>query len=75
MRRTPLQKLRDRNAAVAEAESSGVVADSIEVRKALLARVDAGEITLQQAQDELKRLKRTASRNGQTTRGKVWRQS
>lgn len=70
-----MQKLPDRRAAVAAAESAGEVADSLDVRKALLARVSAGEITLEQAQDELKRIKRGAAAAGKTTRGKVWRRS
>mgnify|MGYP001597783849 CR=1 FL=1 len=41
----------DRRAAIKEAEARGEVADSWEVRKAIMSRVDAGEITLQQAQD------------------------
>lgn len=73
--RTWNEKLRDRIAAVAAAEASGEVADSLDVRKALLARVSAGEITLEQAQDELKRIRRSASRQGKTTRGRVWRRS
>ena len=69
------ERLRDRKAAVAAAEASGEVADSLDVRKALLARVSAGEITLEQAQEELKRIKRGASKAGKTTRGRVWRRS
>jgi hypothetical protein len=36
-----------------ELESAGKVADSMDVRLALLARVHAGEITLAEAQSEL----------------------
>lgn len=75
MTRDPIQKLRDRNAAVAAAETAGEVADSLDVRKALLERVRKGEITLEQAQDELKKLKRGAAKAGKTTRSKVWRKS
>jgi hypothetical protein len=60
-------------AAVHTAEATGDVADSIEVRMALLRRVDAGEITLEQAQADLKRLRRSARQNGKTTRSRVWR--
>jgi hypothetical protein len=65
----------DKRKALATAETSGVLADSMEVRLALLARVRLGEITLGECQAELKQLKRNAAKNGQTTRSKVWRQS
>lgn len=60
-------------AAVADAESAGQVADSMDVRKALLARVAAGEITIEYAQAELKKIKRGAARAGKTTRSRAWR--
>ena len=58
--------------AVKDAENEGRVADSIEVRKALMARVHAGEITLEDAQKELKRIKRNAKRNGMVTRNQAF---
>lgn len=58
--------------AVKDAENEGRVADSIEVRKALMARVHAGEITLEDAQKELKRVKRNAKRNGMVTRNQAF---
>ncbi len=61
--------------AVREAEQAGEVADSMDVRMALIARVSAGEITLEQAQAELARIKRQATKNGKTTRGRVYRRS
>jgi hypothetical protein len=39
-----------RREALKQAEARGAVADSMEVRKALMARVHSGEITLEQAQ-------------------------
>jgi len=54
MSRTRVDKLRD----VAQAESAGLVVDSTAVRMAILARVKAGEITLEQGQAELKAIKR-----------------
>ncbi len=36
---------------IRESEQSGLVADSIEVRMALMTRIKSGEITLKQAQD------------------------
>lgn len=59
--------------AVAEAEARGEVVDSHEYRLALLARVHAGEITLEAAQDELKRVQLSATKIGKTTRGGAWR--
>lgn len=55
------------------AEASGQVADSMEVRKAIMARFDAGEITLQQAQVEISRIKRGAKKAGKITRAQAYR--
>lgn len=55
-----------------EAEAAGQVADSMEVRKALLARVHSGEITLEEAQRQLKAIKASAKKNGQITRNQAW---
>ncbi len=54
-------------------EASGAVADSMDVRLALIKRMDAGELTLDQVQAELKRIKRGAGKNGQTTRAAAYR--
>lgn len=59
--------------AIKDAENDGRVADSMDVRKALMARVTAGEITLEDAQAELKRIKRNAKRNGMVTRNQAFR--
>jgi hypothetical protein len=59
--------------AIRSAEAAGSVADSTEARTAIVNRIHAGEITLEQGQAELKALKRNASRNGQTTRNRVYR--
>ncbi len=53
-------------------EAAGNVADSMEVRMALMDRVHKGEITLKAAQDELKRIKHNAKRNGQITRNQAF---
>ena len=55
------------------AEAAGEVADSMEVRMALMARVHSGEITLEQAQAELAKIKRNAKRNGLKTRDSFYR--
>jgi hypothetical protein len=73
MSRTRFEASIEKRAAVNEAEAAGQVADSMDVRMALMARVGKGEITLQQAQDELKRIKRTAKATGKATRAQVFR--
>lgn len=54
-------------------ESEGAVADSIEVRKALIARFDAKEITFDEMQAELARIKRGAKKAGKITRAQAYR--
>lgn len=60
---------------IAAAEAVGNVADSMKYRTALLARVKAGKISLEEAQAQLKSTKRKASSIGKTTQSKLWRQS
>lgn len=60
---------------IKSAEEAGSVADSMEVRLALIARMDAGELTLTQVQAELARIKRSAKRNGQVTRNQAFLRS
>ena len=62
-----------RREALRRAETRGEVADSMEVRKALVARVRSGEITLEQAQAELARIKRGAKKAGKVTRDQALR--
>lgn len=62
----------DKRAAANSAEAAGEVADSMEVRRALLAMVDKGEITLQQAQAELKKIKAGAKKAGKVTRNQAF---
>lgn len=64
---------REKFNAIREAESSGEIADSMDVRKALMQRVHTGEITLAEAQAQLKKIKLGASKAGKTTRAKVFR--
>jgi hypothetical protein len=61
--------------AIRNAEASGKVADSMDVRISIVKRIEAGEISLEEGQRELAALKRNASRNGQTTRNRVFRSS
>ena len=63
----------DKRAALNEAEEKGLVADSKELRTALVAKMYAGEMTLEEVQAELARVKRNAKKNGQKTRSQIWR--
>ena len=65
-------KHRERIALQKEAEVAGRVADSMEVRLALMERVHKGEITLEDAQAQLKRIKASAKKNGQITRAQAY---
>lgn len=62
----------ERKRSLRDAEVAGMVADNMEVRKALMARVDSGEMTLAQAQDELKQIKRGAKKAGKITRHQAY---
>ena len=73
--RTQFEASLEKRWAVEKAQENGIVADSDDVRLNLMKKVKNGEITLLQAQDELKKIKRNASKNGMTTKEKVWRQS
>ena len=53
-------------------EAQGKVADSMDVRLALIERMNAGELTLDEVQAELKRIKRKAKANGQITRAQAY---
>lgn len=72
-RRTAFEARIEKREAVSAAEARGEVADSMDVRTALMARVHAGELTLAQAQAELKRIQREASRTGKVTRAQAFK--
>jgi hypothetical protein len=55
------------------AEAADDVADSMEVRLAIVRRMKAGEITLEEGQAELERIKRGAKRAGKITRAQAYR--
>ena len=61
--------------ALRNAEESGQVADSMAVRRELMARVHSGEITLEEAQAELQKIKRGAKAAGKTTRAAAYRRT
>jgi hypothetical protein len=56
-----------------KAEADGLVADNLDVRKALLAQVEDGKITLVEAQAQLKKIKRQAKAQGKLTRNSFFR--
>ena len=62
----------ERRDAQKQAEASGQVADSMEVRRALMQRVHDGEITLEAAQAELVKIKRGAKAAGKVTRNQAF---
>lgn len=72
MYRTRFEAAIDKRHALNEAEQAGKVADNIDVRKALMARVHNGEITLAQAQAELKKIKSGAKKAGLLTRAQTF---
>lgn len=57
----------------ADREAEGLVADNMDYRTALVARVKAGEITLEEAQRQLRATQRKAKASGQITRNQAWR--
>ena len=63
----------DKRVALQIAEEQVVVADSTEFRAALVARIKSGELTIEQAQAELRKVKRYAKKNGKKTRSQIWR--
>jgi hypothetical protein len=66
-------RMADKKDALEKAEAAGEIADSREVRMALVRRMEAGEITLEEAQAELARIKRGAKKAGKITRSQAWR--
>lgn len=73
-RRTRFEASLDKRAAVKSAESTGQIEDSMEVRLELIAKMKRGEMTLEQVQAELKRIKRDAKKNGKITRNQAFNQ-
>jgi len=70
--RTRFEAAMDKREALKTAEAAGQVADNMDVRLALMARVHSGEITLAQAQAELKKIKSGAKRAGLVTRAQAF---
>jgi hypothetical protein len=64
---------RERSQWIRTLEAEGKVADSLDVRRALLDRMRAGELTLADVQQAVKRIKREAKARGQVTRTQAYR--
>lgn len=72
MNRSRVEAKFDKKQNVKDCESDGIIADSIDVRKALMQQVHSGEKTLQEVQSELKKIKRNAKKNGKITRNQAF---
>jgi uncharacterized protein YaaN involved in tellurite resistance len=72
MSRTRWEASFDKRKEMQRAEESGEVADSMEYRTKLMERVHAGELSLEEAQTELKKVKRNAKKNGLVTRSQAF---
>lgn len=70
--RTRFEAAIEKRQAVTDAEAAGQVADSMDVRLALMERVHSGEITLAEAQAQLKKIKATAGKTGKVTRAQAF---
>ena len=71
-RRTKFEAGIDKSRELRMAEAAGEIADSMSVRVALIERMNAGELTLEQVQAELKRIKREAKAAGKVTRAQAY---
>jgi dynactin complex subunit len=71
-KRTRFEASLDKRSNVRDCEAKGIVADSLEVRMALMEQVKSGEKTLAQVQAELKKIKSNAKKNGMITRSQAF---
>lgn len=70
--RTRFEASLDKREALKTAESSGMVADSMDVRMALIERMHSGELTLAEVQAQLKKIKAGAKKAGKLTRAQAF---
>lgn len=73
MRLTRYDRVQAQKAALRAAEAEGRTADSMDVRKDIVRRIESGEITLEAGQAELARIKRGAKAAGKVTRAQAFR--
>jgi hypothetical protein len=62
----------DKRNHVNKCEAEGFIADSMSVRMELMAQVRSGEKTLEEVQNELKKIKRDAKKNGKITKNQAF---
>ena len=72
MSRTRFEAGLDKRRNLQQCEANGEVADSLDVRMALMEKVKSGECTLEEVQTELKKIKRNAKKNGKITRAQAF---
>ena len=65
----------EKRRAVEQAEKEGKICDSGAVRLQLMEKVYSGEITLAEAQQKLKQIKKDGKKNGMQTRNDVFKNS
>jgi hypothetical protein len=65
-------RIQRQKAALKQAEADGVVADSLEVRKELVRQFEAKQITFEEMQAKLAKIKRDAKKNGKVTRNQAF---
>lgn len=63
----------ERTVVIRSLEAAGEVADGMDIRRAIMARFQAGEITLDDAKAEIARIKREARQGGRATRSDFFR--
>lgn len=74
MSRTRFEAGLEKRSNVKECEKNGEIADSTDVRMALMEQTRSGEKTLAEVQSELKKIQRNAKKNGQITRSQAFNQ-
>jgi len=72
MGRLSFERAMEKKRALKAAEAGGHVADSLSVRREILARVYRGDLTLSQAQAELKQIQSSAQGSGLKTRAQAF---
>jgi hypothetical protein len=70
--RTAFEASIEKRQFVKHADTAGQIADSMDVRLALMARVHSGEITLEEAQKQLKKIQGGAKAKGLMTRAQAY---
>lgn len=69
---TSYTRIIDKREAVKKAEEQGMIADSDAIRQELIEKCERGEITPDQMQAELKRIKRDGKKKGLLTKNQFY---